>query len=60
MTNKELLYIEDAISHESFLAKSASNASKQLLDVPFANYMKELKILTINYLQTFLIYYKGE
>ncbi len=43
MTNKELLYIEDAISHESFLAKSASNASKQLLDVPFANYMKELE-----------------
>lgn len=43
MTNKELLYIEDAISHEGFLAKSSSNASKQLLDVPFSNYMKELE-----------------
>lgn len=43
MTNKELLYVEDALGHAKFLSTSAKNASKKLLDVPFSNYMKELE-----------------
>ena len=43
MTNKELLYVEDALGHIKFLSSSSSNASSKLLDVPFSNYMKELE-----------------
>lgn len=43
MTNKELLYVEDALGHTKFLSTSSSEASTKLLDVPFSNYMKELE-----------------
>lgn len=43
MTNKELLYVEDALGHTKFLETSTKEASKNLLDVPFGNYMKDLE-----------------
>ena len=43
MTNKELLYVEDALGHISFLKESFKDASNKLMDVPLSNYMKELK-----------------
>ena len=42
MTNKELLYIEDALGHINFLSTSLKDASNKLLDVTLSNYMKEL------------------
>ena len=43
MTSKELLYVEDAISHEQFLKKTACNNSKQLQDQNLKNFLKELE-----------------
>lgn len=43
MTNKELLYVEDALGHITFLKESCQEASNKLMDVPLSNYMKELK-----------------
>lgn len=43
MTNKELLYIEDALGHEEFLKTSSCEASKNLQDPELANYMKQLE-----------------
>ena len=42
MTNKELLYVEDALGHITFLKESCQDASNKLMDVPLSNYMKEL------------------
>ena len=43
MTSKELLYVEDAISHEQFLKKCACNTSSQLQDQVLSDYLKELE-----------------
>ena len=43
MTNKELLYIEDALGHEKFMKSCAQKASNQLTDATLANYLKELE-----------------
>lgn len=42
MTSKELLYIEDALSHESFMKSCAQKASNQLQDTTLSAYMAEL------------------
>ena len=42
MTNKELLYVEDALGHEQFMQKSTQNSSAQIQDQNLANYLKEL------------------
>ena len=42
MTNKELLYIEDALSHETFMKSCAQKASSQLQDTTLSAYMAEL------------------
>ena len=42
MTSKELLYIEDALSHESFMKSCAQKASTQLQDTTLSAYMAEL------------------
>ena len=41
MTSKELLYIEDALSHEQFMIKKCSSITVQ--DETLQNYIKELK-----------------
>ncbi len=43
MTEKELLYLEDALGHEQFLKKCACNTSIQLQDQTLKDYMKELE-----------------
>ena len=54
MTNKELLYVEDALGHINFLSTSLNDASNKLLDVPLSNYMKELKESQEKLFNTFL------
>ena len=43
MTNKELLYIEDALGHEEFLKTNSCQASQNLQDPELSNYMKQLE-----------------
>ena len=43
MTNKELLYIEDALGHENFMKSCSLKASEQLTDSTLSSYMKELE-----------------
>lgn len=43
MTSKELLYVEDAISHEYFMKNSSNKASSKLLDINLSSYVKELE-----------------
>ncbi len=43
MTSKELLYVEDAISHEKFMKNNSNKTSTKLLDVNLSSYVKELE-----------------
>lgn len=43
MTNKELLYIEDALSHEKIMESCASKTSKQLQDAMLSTYVEQLQ-----------------
>lgn len=43
MTSKELLYVEDALSHEQFLKSCACKTSDQLQDQNLKDYLKELE-----------------
>ena len=43
MTNKELLYIEDALGHEKFMQSCSLKASEQLTDPTLSSYMKDLE-----------------
>ena len=43
MTNKELLYVEDALSHEKFMKTSSQKASTQIQDPILSGYMEELE-----------------
>ncbi len=43
MTNKELLYIEDALGHENFMKSCSCKASEQLTDPTLSSYLKELE-----------------
>ena len=43
MTNKELLYIEDALGHEEILKASCCHVSQNLQDQELSNYMKQLE-----------------
>ena len=42
MTNKELLYVEDALGHEKFMKSCASKVSSKLSDPTLSSYMGEL------------------
>lgn len=42
MTNKELMYVEDALGHEKFMKTCATNATSQLTDQKLSTYMGEL------------------
>ena len=44
MTNKELLYVEDALGHEKFMKCCAKETANQLTDTQLVNYMTELEI----------------
>ncbi len=43
MTNKELLYIEDALGHENIMKTCCKVASSQLEDSTLSSYMEELE-----------------
>ena len=43
MTNKELLYVEDALGHECFMKNCSLKASIEIADETLSNYMKELE-----------------
>ena len=43
MTNKELIYVEDALSHEKFMKSCSMETSQQLTDPVLSNYTKELE-----------------
>ena len=43
MTSKELLYVEDDISHENFMKNNSNKTSTKLLDVNLSSYVKELE-----------------
>ena len=42
-TEKELLYVEDALSHEKFMETSSQKASSQIQDPVLSGYMEELQ-----------------
>lgn len=43
MTNKELIYVEDALGHEKFMKTCSLDTSNQLTDPVLSNYIKELE-----------------
>ena len=43
MTNKELLYVEDALGHEKYMKTCSQNTASKLQDVNLVNYMTELE-----------------
>ena len=43
MTNKELLYVEDALGHENFMKSCSKKTSEQLQDATLSTYVKELE-----------------
>ena len=54
MTNKELLYVEDALGHEQFMQKCCKDSSSQIQDQNLSNYLKELEQTHTNLLNKFL------
>lgn len=43
MTNKELLYIEDALGHECFMKSCSKKTSSKLTDTALSQYIGELE-----------------
>ena len=43
MTNKELLYVQDALGHEKFMKSCSKKTSSQLQDITLSSYMAELE-----------------
>lgn len=43
MTNKELLYVEDALGHENFMKSCSKKTSAQISDNVLATYIGELE-----------------
>ena len=43
MTNKELLYVEDALGHEKYMSSCAQKTARQLQDTNLSNYMTQLQ-----------------
>ena len=43
MTSKELIYVEDALSHEKFMKTCSLQTSNQVQDPVLSNYLTELE-----------------
>lgn len=54
MTNKELLYIEDALEHENFMRTCSVKTSEKLTDTTLSSYIKELEKKHTDLLNKFL------
>ena len=42
MTNKELLYVEDALGHEEYFQAQCKDAANQLQDAELKSYVEQL------------------
>ena len=54
MTNKELLYVQDALGHESIMKSCSSKTSNQLQDPVLSNYIKQLETVHSDLFNKFL------
>ena len=54
MTNKELLYIEDALSHEKIMESCACKTSKQIQDAMLSTYVEQLEKTHLEHFNKFL------
>ncbi len=54
MTNKELLYVEDALGHETFMKTCSMQTSNKLKDTTLSSYVKELEAVHNNLFNNFL------
>ncbi len=54
MTNKELLYVEDALGHETFMKTCSKKTSEKLTDPTLSAYVKELEAKHTGLLNKFL------
>ena len=54
MTNKELLYVQDALGHENIMRTCSCKTSKTLQDPALSNYVKELETIHNNLFNKFL------
>lgn len=54
MTSKELLYIEDALGHETFMKSCSSKTSAKLTDPALSAYIGELEKKHTDLLNKFL------
>ncbi len=43
MTSKELLYVEDALGHETFMKSCSKKTASQLTDTTLSTYIGELE-----------------
>lgn len=43
MTSKELLYVEDALGHESFMKSCSKQTASKLMDPTLSEYVGELE-----------------
>lgn len=43
MTSKELLYVEDALGHETFMKSCSQKTSNKLTDITLSTYIGELE-----------------
>lgn len=43
MTNKELLYVQDALGHQQYMKTSSCTTAKMLQDANLSLYLKELE-----------------
>ena len=54
MTCKELLYVEDALGHESIMKSCSCKTSSELKDVALSSYVKELETIHNDLFNKFL------
>ena len=54
MTNKELLYVQDALSHEGIMKSCSCKTSSQLHDPTLSTYIKELETVHTDLFNKFL------
>ena len=54
MTNKELLYVQDALSHEKIMKTCSCKTSNKLQDPALSNYIKQLETIHNDLFNKFL------
>ena len=54
MTNKELLYVQDALGHENIMKNCSCKTSSELQDPVLSNYIKQLETVHSDLFNKFL------